>query len=90
MAWQRTALGVAGISALLLHETGGRLLSAAPGLFGLAMATVLLVLSELRYERTAALVEDGQDPGSSRILLLLAVTVSLLAVLAISLLLVKG
>ena len=90
MAWQRTALGVAGISALLLHQTGGRLVPALPGLFGLTVAMVLLVLSELRYERTASRIEAGRDPGSARLLLLLAVTVSLLAVLAIWLLLVQG
>ncbi len=90
MAWQRTALGVAGVSALLLHGTGDRLVSAAPGLFGLAMATALLVLSELRYERTVARVEEGSDTDRARPLLLLSATVSLLAVMAIGLILVQG
>ena len=90
MAWQRTALGVGGVSALLLHQSGGRLLSALPGLFGLAMATTLLVLSELRYERTASRVGSGADPVDARLLLLLAVTVSLISVLAIGLILIQG
>ncbi len=90
MAWQRTALGLAGISALLLHETGGRLLAALPGLFGLAMATALLLLGERRYERTVSRIVAGRDPGQGRLLVLLAGTVSLLAVMAIWLSLVSG
>ena len=90
MAWQRTALGVGGVSALLLHQTGGRPFSALPGMFGLAMATTLLVLSELRYERTAARIGSGVDPVNARMLLLLAVTVSLVSVMAIGLILIQG
>ncbi len=90
MAWQRTALGVAGVSALLLHETGGRIVLALPGMFGLAMATVVLVLSELRYERSVSRIGTGHDLGQGRLPPLLAVSVSLLAVLAIGLILVQG
>ncbi len=90
MAWQRTALGLAGISALLLHQTGGRLLSAFPGLVGLTVATILLLLTERRYERTVARIVAGRDPGHGRLLLLLAGTVSLLAVMAIWLSVVSG
>ena len=91
MAWQGTALGLAGIAALLLHETGGSPVSALPGIFGLAMATALLVLSELRYESTASRIgEAGTTSGGDRLPLLLAATVSLLAGLAILLILVQG
>ncbi len=90
MAWQRTALGVAGISALLLHQTGGRIMPALPGLFGLAMATTLLVLSELRYERTSSWIGADAARGGARLLLLLAVTVTLLSVMAIGLIAWQG
>lgn len=91
MAWQRTALGVGGVSALLLHQTWGSLVLALPGMFGLAMATALLVLTELHYERTASRIAAGpHGPVRVGLPLLLAVTVSLLAVLAIWLILVQG
>lgn len=90
MAWQRTALGVGGISALLLHQTGGKLLEALPGTLGLAMATTLLVLSELRYERTTSRIGAGAAFTSPRLLLLLALTVSLLAVASVGLIIVQG
>ncbi len=90
MAWQRTALGVGGVSALLLHQTGGRLVQSLPGMFGLAMAIVLLVLSELRYERTVSRISSGADPVHARLLLLLALTVSLLAIMAIGLIVIQG
>ncbi len=90
MAWQRTALGLGGVSALLLHQTGGRLLPALPGLLGLAMATALLVLGERRYERTVAQIASHQHPADARLPLLLAGTVSLLAVTAIWLILARG
>ena len=90
MAWQRTALGVAGVSSLLLHETGGRFLAALPGLFGITMATALLVLSELRYERSTSRTTPASEPVDPRLLLLTALTVSLLAVMAIGLVLIEG
>lgn len=90
MAWQRTALGVAGVSALLLHDTGGRVVPALPGLFGLTMAVVLLVLSELRYEHTVSQPGAGTGPAQTHLLLLLAGTVALLAAMAIWLSLVQG
>ena len=87
MAWQRTALGVGGVSALLLHQTGGRLFAALPGLTGLGLATALLVLSEWRYERTVSRVEPWPDPLRAPLMLMVALTVSSLAVLAIGLIL---
>lgn len=90
MAWQRTALGVGGVSALLLHQAGGRLSAAWPGLVGLAMATALLALSERRYERSVTRSGFGQDPLSAPLMALMALTVSALAVLAIGLLVATG
>ena len=90
MAWQRTALGVGGVSALLLHQTGGSLSAAWPGLTGLALATALLALSEWRYERNVSRIDPGSDPLRAPLMLLLALTVSSLAVLAIGLIVVTG
>lgn len=90
MAWQRTALGVAGVSALLLHQSGGRLGAAWPGLTGLALATFLLVLSEWRYERSVSQIDPWSDPLRAPLMLMLAFTVSSLAVLAIGLIIVTG
>ncbi len=90
MAWQRTALGVGGVSALLLHETDGRLVAALPGLAGLVVAVVLLVLTEVRYEYTVHRVGTGRDPVAAALMRLTAATVALLAVLAITLILVEG
>ncbi len=90
MAWQRTALGVGAVSALLLHETGGRLLAALPGILGLAGATILLVLTEVRYEYTVHHVGAGRDPVAAPIVAVLAGTVTMLAVLTIALIIVEG
>jgi putative membrane protein len=85
MAWQRTALGVGGVSALLLHETGGRLLAALPGLVGLLVSLVLLVLTEVRYEQTLRRVDAGETPSDAIPILVLACSVVGLAVAAIAL-----
>ncbi len=88
MAWQRTALGVGGVSALLLHQTRGSVLTALPGLVGLGVATVLLTLTEVRYERTVQRVGAGRDAAAAHMALLLAGTVSILAIVSIGLILV--
>ncbi len=90
MAWQRTALGVGGVSALLLHEAGGRFWAAVPGLLGLGVTAALLVLTELRYEHTVHRVGVGRDPSAARLALVLSATVTTLAVLAIGLIIVEG
>lgn len=51
MAWQRTALGLGGVSALLLHHAGGRTAPSVPGAAGLLAALVVLLLVEARYLR---------------------------------------
>ncbi len=90
MAWQRTALGVGGVSSLLLHETGGGFLAALPGLLGLGVAAALLVLTEVRYEHTVHRVGAGRDPSAAPLVKLLAGAVAVLAVLAIGLIMVQG
>ncbi len=93
MAWQRSALGVGAVSAFLLHEPGGSLPAAAPGLFGLGVAALLLVLTEVRYEHTVRRVGAGAAVSSrmtSRMILLLSGTVFGLAVAAVALILVAA
>ncbi|MGN6576097.1 MAG: DUF202 domain-containing protein [Nocardioides sp.] len=51
MAWQRTALGLGGVSALLLHHAGGKVAASIPGVAGLLAALVVLLLVEVRYLR---------------------------------------
>jgi len=43
MAWQRTALGVGAVGALLVHQAGGLSLETVPGLLALAAALALLL-----------------------------------------------
>jgi putative membrane protein len=78
MAWQRTALGVGAVSALLVHHAGVRTWAAAPGVVGLLVALFLLLESEHRYERMVRRVESGL-PATSRLLvrLLSGITVFL-------------
>ena len=89
MAWQRTALGLGGVSALLLHDSGGRLLAALPGLLGLGVATLLLILTEVRYEQTVRRVAAGRHPAAAGQVLTLAVTTVGLAGLAVWLILME-
>ncbi len=49
MAWQRTALGLGGVSALLLHRAGGELGPSVVGAAGMLAALVVLLLVEVRY-----------------------------------------
>ncbi len=84
MAWQRTALALGGVSALLLHGAS-RPATAAPGLLGLAAALLLLGRAELRYVRTVRRAEDGRAPSSPRLLLGAAVAAVALAVAATTL-----
>ncbi len=90
MAWQRTALGVAGVSALLLHDAGDVPLTAIPGVVGLSVALSFLVITELRYERTVRMVAAGESPVSASLMRLLSASVAALAVSAIALVLVSG
>lgn len=77
LAWQRTALGVAGVSALLLHNTDRSAWMLAPAL-GLGFALVVLVVGELRFDQAVAQVRAGTSPARPRLMLLIAVGVVLL------------
>ncbi|MFZ2178283.1 MAG: DUF202 domain-containing protein [Rhodococcus sp. (in: high G+C Gram-positive bacteria)] len=79
MAWQRTALGVGGVSALLLRFAEGSPLMAVPGIAGLVTALLLLVLSEKRYVwivRTVAAGGPTVAPTFVRLVAVGAVTLS--------------
>lgn len=67
MAWQRTALAVGGVSALLLHAAT-RPATSLPGLVGLAAALLLLAQAELRYAWTIHHAADGRAPSSPGLL----------------------
>ena len=78
MAWQRTALGLGGVSALLVHLAERNPVAAVPGAAGLLVALGLLLLSERRYERTLGAVEAGESPmGRGAIRLLAAGTLGM-------------
>lgn len=62
MAWQRTALGIGGVSALLLHHADGAILPSLPGLAGLLGALGLLVVVEARYLHSTRHGEAGNSP----------------------------
>jgi uncharacterized membrane protein YidH (DUF202 family) len=81
MAWQRTALGVGGIGALLLHS--GVPPTAIVGAGGLIVAVVLLFVAEGRYERTVARVERGEPPSSPALMRTMTITVMFLSLGAI-------
>ncbi|HEU4947850.1 MAG TPA: DUF202 domain-containing protein [Kribbella sp.] len=89
MAWQRTALGVAGVSGLLLHVADRSLVASAPGVVGLVAAVVLLGAGDRRYTRTVRRVEDGESPLGLVSVRLVTVGVVTLSVSAVALLAVK-
>ncbi|MDP2773132.1 MAG: DUF202 domain-containing protein [Nocardioides sp.] len=62
MAWQRTALGIGGVSALLLHYADGAILTSLPGAAGLLGALGLLLVVEARYVHNSRHGEAGNSP----------------------------
>ena len=51
MAWQRTALGLGGVSALLIHDAQGDLLASVTGSAGLVAALAVLVVADAHHRR---------------------------------------
>lgn len=90
MAWQRTALGVAGVSALLLHHTGGRTVAAAPPVLGLLTALALLLATERRYVRTVRRIESGEPATSRTLVRLVSAVAVLMAVSAVAIVVLGG
>lgn len=80
MAWQRTALALAAFSALLVHLAERELILALPGVGGLVLALVLLVLGERRYAWTVRRIEGGESCAAQRLVVSMTVGVGVLSV----------
>ena len=86
MAWQRTALGLGGVAALLLHQAAGNPVTAAPGVAGMLVAVVVLVIAERRYEHTVRRVAAGEGAASPGLVRTMAFSSVALAAAALVLL----
>ncbi|MFA6575511.1 MAG: DUF202 domain-containing protein [Nocardioides sp.] len=80
MAWQRTALGIGGVSALLLHYADRAILPSLPGVAGLLGALGLLVVVEARYVHNRRHGEAGNSPMGPAMVRAVASGSALLAV----------
>lgn len=89
MAWQRTALGLAGVSALLLHHAGGKVAASVPGAAGLLAALAVLLLVEARYLRKDREELEASPMGVGPVRAVAAATV-LLAVSSVVVVLTEG
>lgn len=87
MAWQRTALGVGGVGAVLLHEAGADLLAAIAGGLGLLFALALLLAVDARYDRTVRRIEANRSPASPGLVGAVSVAALVLALGAVLLVL---
>jgi uncharacterized membrane protein YidH (DUF202 family) len=83
MAWQRTALGIGAVSALLLRHAEGDPLGSAPGVVGLLGALALLVVVESRHLHGRRHVEEGVHPMGARLVRTTAGGTALLALAAV-------
>ena len=90
MAWQRTALGLAGFSALLVHLADRDTLLAVPGFLGLVFAVAVLVTAERRYTWTVRRVEAHESPVAPHLAALLTGAVVVLSVSALAVVLTLG
>ncbi len=90
MAWQRTALGVGGTSALLVHVADRDLLAAIPGVAGLAAALALLLVGERRYAWTLSRLKAQRSPLDHVLVRITATTAVALACCAVAVLVLAG
>lgn len=90
MAWQRTGLGLAGFSALLVHLADRRPVLAAPGVLGLAVALWVLLVGERRYSWTVRRIEAEASPVAPHLAVLLTAAVVLLSASALVLVVMLG
>lgn len=87
MAWQRTALGLGGVSALLVHLSAGNVVAALPGLAGLLVTLALLLVGERRYVSLLNRVSAGEPVSGRTSVRLLSGVVVAMSAAAIALLL---
>jgi hypothetical protein len=87
MAWQRTALGLGGVGALLVHHAGGIGPRSIPGFIGLVVALGLVLASERRYEGTGRRVREGLATHSRLLVRTVAASTVLLSASAVVLVL---
>jgi uncharacterized membrane protein YidH (DUF202 family) len=82
LAWQRTGLGFAATGVLLVHSAvrAHHLLAYLPGVFGLAVAAVILLRALLRYRSIEAAARGRHDASSPRLTAALAAAAALLGV----------
>lgn len=86
MAWQRTALGLGAVSALLFHHADGDVAASAPGAVGMVAALAVLVLAETRHHRQDGAQRQNAPMGAGAVRAMAAVTVLLSLAAAIVLL----
>lgn len=87
MAWQRTGLALAGVSALMVRLANRDLALAVPGLAGFVLAVVLMVVGAQRYASIVHRVRGGESCLADRLVAVLtlgtiAIALGSLALLA--------
>lgn len=90
MAWQRTALGLGGVAALLLHRANGDPVAVVPGVAGLLVALALLVVAERRYERTVRRVAAGATTAGPALVRTVTAASMVLAATALAMVTVRS
>lgn len=83
LAWQRTALGIGAVGALMLRDTE-ELAPRWPGLLGLALAMAVLVTATVRHHDVVDRLTEGREVSRPTLLLALTIGLGLLAVVAIA------
>lgn len=84
MAWQRTALGLGGVSALTLRQAQGDPLLSVPGVAGLTGAVALLAFAEMRYLRSLQRRGPDREPMGPSLVQAVAAGTALLAVATVA------
>lgn len=73
MAWQRTGLALAGVSALMVRLADRDLALAVPGLAGFVLALVLMGLGSRRYSAIVRRVQSEESCVAERLVAVLTV-----------------
>ncbi len=90
MAWQRTALGFGGVSALLLHHARGDIGLSVVGGTGLLAALTLLLVVEARAVRSRSEVGSENAPMGRTVVRAVSLGTVLLALAAVVVVLGAG